>query len=68
MYSEHGFEALIRAVFLQGCQRFTVVSNHRFADFGQLALGFEDDGAVHIAQKIVARDADGAIKSRHLSG
>src|SRR5207302_7099262 len=27
MYSEHGFEALIRAVFLQGCQRFTVVSN-----------------------------------------
>src|SRR5213594_1917760 len=27
MYSEHGFDALIRAVFLQGCQRFTVVSN-----------------------------------------
>src|SRR5690242_17161282 len=27
MYSEHGFEALIRAVFLHGCQRFTVVSN-----------------------------------------
>src|ERR1700694_5169411 len=26
MYSEHGFEALIRAVFLQVCQRFTVVS------------------------------------------
>src|SRR5438034_8527237 len=27
MYSEQGFEALIRAVFLQGCQRFTVESN-----------------------------------------
>jgi len=27
MYSEHGFEALIRAVFLHGCQRLTVVSN-----------------------------------------
>src|SRR3984893_3068822 len=26
MYSEHGFEALMRAVFLQVCQRFTVVS------------------------------------------
>src|SRR3989442_14184991 len=27
MYSEHGFEALMRAVFLHGCQRLTVVSN-----------------------------------------
>src|SRR5216683_1419999 len=27
MYSEQGFEALMRAVFLHGCQRFTVVSN-----------------------------------------
>ena len=27
MYSEHGFDALMRAVFLQGCQRLTVVSN-----------------------------------------
>src|SRR5436305_10940535 len=27
MYSEHGFDALIRAVFLHGCHRFTVVSN-----------------------------------------
>src|ERR1044071_5259781 len=27
MYSEHGFEALIRAVFLHGCHRLTVVSN-----------------------------------------
>src|ERR1035438_8254684 len=27
MYSEQGFEALIRAEFLQGFQRFTVVSN-----------------------------------------
>src|ERR1700681_3504768 len=26
MYSEHGFEALMRAVPLQVCQRFTVVS------------------------------------------
>src|SRR3984893_17598416 len=26
MYSEQGFEALMRAVFLQVCQRFTVVS------------------------------------------
>src|SRR5580700_7159528 len=26
MYSEHGFEALMRAVALQVCQRFTVVS------------------------------------------
>src|ERR1017187_10550209 len=26
MYSEHGLEALMRAVFLQVCQRFTVVS------------------------------------------
>src|ERR1700758_3310139 len=26
MYSEQGFEALIRAVFLQVCQRLTVVS------------------------------------------
>src|ERR1700741_1992906 len=26
MYSLHGFEALIRAVFLHVCQRFTVVS------------------------------------------
>src|SRR5467141_4352637 len=26
IYSLHGFEALIRAVFLQVCQRFTVVS------------------------------------------
>src|SRR5262249_21189475 len=26
MYSEHGLLALIRAVFLQVCQRFTVVS------------------------------------------
>ena len=26
MYSEHGFEALMRAVFLHVCQRFTVVS------------------------------------------
>src|SRR5258708_17259630 len=26
MYSLHGFEALMRAVFLQVCQRFTVVS------------------------------------------
>ena len=34
---------------------------HRLADLGQLALGFEDDGAVHVAQKIVARDADGAV-------
>src|ERR1017187_9159212 len=25
MYSEQGFEALMRAVFLHGCQRFTVV-------------------------------------------
>src|SRR4029077_21092869 len=25
-YSEHGFDALMRAVFLQVCQRFTVVS------------------------------------------
>src|ERR1035437_9538280 len=27
MYSEQGLEALMRAVFLQGCQRLTVVSN-----------------------------------------
>src|ERR1700748_1604336 len=27
MYSEQGFEALIRDVFLQGCQRLIVVSN-----------------------------------------
>src|ERR1700761_1276726 len=27
MYSEHGFDALIRDVFLQGCQRLIVVSN-----------------------------------------
>src|SRR5690349_20469658 len=27
MYSEQGFDALIRAVFLQGCHRLTVVSN-----------------------------------------
>src|SRR5436190_6887303 len=27
MYSEQGFEALIRAVFGQGCQSLTVVSN-----------------------------------------
>src|SRR5580700_2899556 len=27
MYSEQGFEALMREVFLQGCQRLTVVSN-----------------------------------------
>src|SRR6266567_9480380 len=27
IYSEHGLDALMRAVFLQGCQRFTVVSN-----------------------------------------
>src|SRR6266550_6277368 len=27
MYSEQGLEALIRAVFLHGCQRLTVVSN-----------------------------------------
>src|ERR1700740_1340232 len=27
MYSEHGFDALIRDVFLQGCQRLMVVSN-----------------------------------------
>src|SRR5437588_4772610 len=27
MYSEQGLDALIRAVFLHGCQRFTVVSN-----------------------------------------
>src|SRR5689334_20699795 len=27
MYSEQGFDALIRAVFLQGCQRLIVVSN-----------------------------------------
>src|ERR1041385_2529248 len=27
MYSEHGFEALMRAVFGQGCQSLTVVSN-----------------------------------------
>src|SRR5438477_279160 len=26
MYSEHGFEALIRAVFFEVCQRLTVVS------------------------------------------
>src|SRR5499427_10235868 len=26
MYSEHGFDALIRAVFFEVCQRFTVVS------------------------------------------
>src|SRR5947207_10746625 len=27
MYSEQGLDALMRAVFLQGCQRLTVVSN-----------------------------------------
>src|SRR6266511_1341977 len=27
MYSEHGFEALMRAVFGHGCQSLTVVSN-----------------------------------------
>jgi hypothetical protein len=27
MYSEHGFDALIRAVFGQVCQSLTVVSN-----------------------------------------
>src|ERR1700678_2520860 len=27
MYSEHGFDALMRAVFLHGCHLFTVVSN-----------------------------------------
>src|ERR1700730_8558244 len=27
IYSEQGLDALMRAVFLQGCQRFTVVSN-----------------------------------------
>src|SRR5436309_14247894 len=27
MYSEHGFEALMRAVFFEVCQRLTVVSN-----------------------------------------
>src|SRR6185295_10049877 len=27
MYSEHGFDALMRAVFLHGCQRLMVVSN-----------------------------------------
>src|SRR6266542_3247239 len=27
MYSEHGFDALMRAVFLHGFQRLTVVSN-----------------------------------------
>src|SRR5579863_535130 len=27
IYSEQGFDALMRAVFLHGCQRFTVVSN-----------------------------------------
>src|SRR5579864_1950107 len=27
MYSEHGFEALMRAVFFEVCQRLTVLSN-----------------------------------------
>src|SRR5438094_8858822 len=34
MYSEHGFDALMRAVFLHGCQRLMVVSTYQYGDPG----------------------------------
>ena len=34
---------------------------HGLADFGQLALGFEDRGALHVGEEIAADDIDGAV-------